>query len=89
MKEVKKLYALLPHWIDHNLEHARSYQEWAKRARAAGESELAAHIEAAAEKMTAANRDLEQALQQVTSREEVTQTSHRHSQLHHRGETEL
>jgi hypothetical protein len=77
-KEVEKLHALLPHWIEHNLEHVRSFQEWAERARSAGEAELAAQIAEAAEKMAAANRDLERALEQIAPSSEATHPTHSH-----------
>jgi hypothetical protein len=78
MTEVAKLKALLPHWIEHNLEHARSFRQWAERARAAGEAELAVHIEAAAEQMAAANRDLERALEQIGTPGDATHHEHSH-----------
>ena len=78
MKEIDKLRALLPHWIEHNGEHARSFEEWAERVRATGEGELAAQIAAAAEKMVAANRDLERALEQVGTPGEATHHEHSH-----------
>ena len=36
MKDLEKLRVLLPHWIEHNDEHAAEFQEWATRA---GEAE--------------------------------------------------
>jgi hypothetical protein len=32
MKEIDKLRVLLPHWIEHNGEHAGEFRDWAKRA---------------------------------------------------------
>ena len=63
MNDVEKLRVLLPHWMEHNTEHADEFRTWAERARAAGEDHLAEHITAAAEKMEAAKRDLETALE--------------------------
>ncbi|MEA3374766.1 MAG: hypothetical protein U9R72_00970 [Chloroflexota bacterium] len=60
-----KLRVLLPHWIEHNGEHAESFWTWAERARAAGDGHLAAHIEEAARKIEAANRDLEGAVEHI------------------------
>lgn len=60
-----KLCVLLPHWIEHNAEHAESFCAWADRARAAGDKHLAAHIEEAARKIEAASRDLEGGLQHI------------------------
>jgi hypothetical protein len=32
MKEIDKLRVLLPHWIEHNGEHAKEFRGWAERA---------------------------------------------------------
>lgn len=55
--EVDKLRMLIPHWIEHNLEHAAELRRWAGQA-----GDAAADIEAAAEAMLQANRALEDAL---------------------------
>ena len=65
MTDIEKLRVLLPHWVEHNVEHANSVRAWAGRARADGEDQLAAHIEAAAQKMEAANHDLETAIEHL------------------------
>lgn len=39
-----KLQAKLEHWIDHGDSHAESYMEWAGKASAAGEEEVAKEI---------------------------------------------
>jgi 2,4-dienoyl-CoA reductase-like NADH-dependent reductase (Old Yellow Enzyme family) len=62
MNDLEKLRVLLPHWVEHNAEHASEFRTWAERAKAAGEDQLAAQIVSAAEKMEAANYDLEQAI---------------------------
>lgn len=36
-----KLVKIMDHWIHHNEEHARSYEEWARRAETLGEAEVA------------------------------------------------
>ncbi len=41
MPEIEKLKILLKHWIEHNHEHAETYIEWAEKARAAGNADLA------------------------------------------------
>ncbi|MGD8794274.1 MAG: hypothetical protein PVF47_17115 [Anaerolineae bacterium] len=53
MSEQDKLRVVLPHWIEHNAEHASEFRLWAKLA---GEAE--ADIEAAATQMEAANEAL-------------------------------
>lgn len=42
MKELEKLRVLLPHWIEHNDEHAAEFREWAVRAGEAEEDILEA-----------------------------------------------
>lgn len=62
MNEIEKLRVLVPHWIEHNAEHAHEFRIWAERAKKAGQDRLAALIESAAQKMEMANRDLESAV---------------------------
>lgn len=42
MDEITKLHHLLGHWAEHNVEHARTYRDWAKKAESLGREELAA-----------------------------------------------
>lgn len=58
MSEQKKLLVLLPHWIEHNEEHAAEFREWASRAGPAREGLLQA-----ATALEEANRGLRQALE--------------------------
>jgi predicted metallo-beta-lactamase superfamily hydrolase len=51
--DLEKLRVLLPHWIEHNAEHAAEFRQWAERAGEAG-----ADIRAAAEALEQANRAL-------------------------------
>jgi len=60
--DLRKLQILLPHWIEHNQEHAGSFREWAARARYMGLEEVAIHIEMAVEKMEACNEALGEAI---------------------------
>jgi hypothetical protein len=55
-----KLRALLPHWIEHNAEHAAEFLRWAELA-----GEAAADIEAAAAQMEVANTALRSALEKL------------------------
>jgi alcohol dehydrogenase YqhD (iron-dependent ADH family) len=57
-----KLRILLPHWIEHNDEHAASFREWAERARELGLGEVAQRIEEAVERMKGCNEALSAAL---------------------------
>lgn len=59
----EKLRALLPHWMEHNDEHAAEFQAWAGRARAAGHDEVADAIDAAAQELSAVNASLGAALE--------------------------
>jgi hypothetical protein len=36
MNEKEKLLVLIPHWIEHNEEHADEFRQWAKKAGDAG-----------------------------------------------------
>lgn len=76
---LSKLRVLLPHWIEHNAEHAESFRKWADRARAAGDKHLAVHIEEAARRIEAANDDLEGVLQHIgTGASDHTHQEHSH-----------
>lgn len=57
MNEQKKLQVLIPHWIEHNQEHAQEFQRWAEQA-----GEAAAEIQKAAQQMTRVNETLQKAL---------------------------
>ena len=60
MTEQDKLRALLPHWIEHNAEHAGEFRRWAEWAGAA-----AVDIELAATQMESANEALTAALEKL------------------------
>ncbi len=62
MNDVDKLRVLLPHWIEHNEEHAAEFVRWAETAQDAGRSEAAELIGLAAQNMAQVNRDLQSAL---------------------------
>jgi len=62
-EDLTKLRILLPHWIEHNEEHAASFQRWVARARALGQEETARRIEKAVEQMAACNQALTAALE--------------------------
>jgi hypothetical protein len=71
-----KLRVLLPHWIDHNAEHAADFRLWVERAGAAK-----ADIEAAAVHMEAANDALAAALEKLGG----SLGNHDHHHHHHDG----
>jgi len=58
-----KLKKMVEHWVDHNRDHARSFNEWAQRAREMGQQEVAALLDQAAEQSLAQNQGLEKALE--------------------------
>lgn len=58
--ETEKLRVLIPHWIEHNIEHAAEFRRWAGQAGAA-----AADIEAAAVALLQVNYSLEAALEKL------------------------
>ena len=60
MNEVEKLRVLIPHWIEHNNEHASEFQRWAETT-----SKAAPDLLAAAEVMQQVNRTLEIALEKL------------------------
>jgi len=60
-----KLRALLPHWIEHNAEHAAEFRTWAEKARATGWEEVAEEIELAAKELGWVNEALSAALDRL------------------------
>ena len=61
--DLAKLRILLPHWIEHNEEHAESFREWAERARELGLEAVAKQMEVALGRMAACNQALSAALE--------------------------
>ncbi|HEY74485.1 MAG: hypothetical protein B6I35_10335 [Anaerolineaceae bacterium 4572_32.2] len=61
--DLDKLRILLPHWIEHNDEHAASFEGWAEKARVLGQAKAAQQIEEVAERMAACNQSLAAALE--------------------------
>ncbi len=43
-EDLRKLQLLLEHWIEHGDSHMENYREWAEKASAAGEEEIAKEI---------------------------------------------
>jgi hypothetical protein len=65
MTDLDKLRALLPHWIEHNAEHAAEFRRWADRARATGQEETADEIDTAAKELGWVNEALRAALDKL------------------------
>jgi hypothetical protein len=63
--DLDKVRALLPHWIEHNAEHAAEFRLWAERARTAGREEVAEEIDTAAKELGWVNESLSAALQKL------------------------
>lgn len=65
MTDLDKLRALLPHWIEHNTEHAAEFHDWAEKARAAHQEEVAEEINTAAKELGWVNEALSAALRKL------------------------
>lgn len=65
ISELEKLRVLLPHWIEHNDEHADEFRLWADRVRAAGQEEIAEEIALAAQQLGWVNEALQAALHKL------------------------
>ena len=62
MDDADKLRMLLPHWIEHNGEHAEEFRAWAERVALARES-----LTAAADLLAEANARLRDAMERLPS----------------------
>lgn len=65
MNDIERLRVLLPHWLEHNQEHASEFAGWADKASLAGKEEAAQHIRYAARAMEQANDALQAALAEL------------------------
>jgi hypothetical protein len=63
--ETAKLRKLLHYWIEHNREHSQEFKEWADKARALDEAEVADEILQAAQAMDKASGLLAQSLKRL------------------------
>ncbi len=63
MDEISKLQHLLSHWAEHNIDHAKTYQDWAKKADALGKKELAVTLKQIAEETMAMDSRFKAALE--------------------------
>ena len=69
MNDLDKLRIMLPHWIEHQVEHARELQTWAKRLQQAGQKDGADRLLAAANMLQQAGDHLSSLLDAVTTGE--------------------
>jgi hypothetical protein len=63
MNDRERVRALLPHWIEHNAEHAAEFRRWADRVHAAGAEDVAEEIALAAKELGWVNEALASALE--------------------------
>lgn len=78
MNDIEKLRALLPHWLEHNQEHAAEFEAWAAKASLAGQEGAAQRIRYAAEAMEQANDALQAALAELGGAIHLEHHSHTH-----------
>ncbi len=77
MNELDKLRVLIPHWIEHNEEHAHEFRHWAEQA---GVAE--ADILLAAERMRHVNEPLSEALDKLGGPLPADLDHHQHHDHH-------
>lgn len=75
MNEIDKLRALIPHWIEHNDEHADEFLRWAEQA-----GEAAEDIRVAADAMRKVNEWLTAAVEKLGG---PIHLDHLHDHHHH------
>lgn len=63
MDDMEKLRVLLPHWMEHNEEHAADFLGWADKASLAGHEDAAQMIVRAADAIRQANAAQQSALE--------------------------
>lgn len=63
MDEISKLNHLLGHWAEHNAEHAKTYQDWARKAEALGRKDLSALLTTIADETMAMDIHFKKALE--------------------------
>ena len=63
--ERNKLRTLLNYWVEHNREHSQEFREWADKAKALGEVEVAGEMLQASRAMDKASGLLSQSLKRL------------------------
>jgi hypothetical protein len=71
MNDVEKLRVLIPHWLEHNEEHAEEFRRWAT-----GAGNAAGDILSAADSMSQVNQFLQIALEKLGGPLEYDHHSH-------------
>jgi hypothetical protein len=69
--EVKKLKALLAHWIAHSEEHSAEFAEWAKRINSAQYLEVYKNMSSACKGMESVQNSLMAALKELNKETDV------------------
>ena len=64
-EERAKLRTLLNYWVEHNREHSQEFREWADKAKAFGELEVADEMLQAVQEMDKASGLLSQSLKRL------------------------
>ena len=64
--DMEKLEILLQHWVEHNQQHNRQFEEWAKKAKAHGYTAVHDEILRAVKQMDEANEFLTRALNRLS-----------------------
>ena len=80
MDDMEKLRVLLPHWMEHNDEHAADFVGWAAKATLAGHDDAAQMISDAADAIRQANAALQSALEGLGG--PLSGQPHTHSHSH-------
>jgi len=62
LSDKEKLIKMIDHWIQHTLEHASSYRDWAERAKGLGQIGVAKILEEIANETARQNEDMGKAL---------------------------
>ena len=62
----EKMIKLLENWINHNAEHAKTYRDWAKKAKENNLTDAGSLLEEAAEMTLLISKKFEKAAEQIT-----------------------
>lgn len=82
MTDVEKLRTLLPHWVEHNVEHASEFRAWIERVRDGHHAHVIEHLQAAVDKIESANHDLQVALEHLGGADYAAGRDHAHHHNH-------
>lgn len=78
---IEKLQILLPHWIEHNINHEAEFRKWAASARAEGAERLAGLLDQASASMVATDEILRKTLAEAGGT--LQAHGHEHHDHHH------